>query len=541
MWTLPHPVPSLWLAALAVPILGGGCDDRSSPKIAPPTAAPAPKRPSLAKPPDIVSPAGIAKPPYQFSPEDAAFLDQVQRGCFNFFWHAWPGPVGGGGMVPDRASNPSVVSVAGVGFQLSAFVVGAERGWVTKDQAAARALAILQQLEAAPDNRKSGLFYHFIDGTTGGVAPGGYEHVVSTIDSALLFAGIISASSYFGGEVRAVGDRLVAAADWKFFTPSGPQGAGDGGGGGGGGGGVGDSSFPDMVCLGWKPADKSQPTGAGSLLNYQWLDCGDEHRLVTFLAVAAPEASHAIAPEVYYRLRRQVGEHADTGPMVWFPWSGALFVSFFAHCWIDYSAMGPDDPGALGQASRPRVDWWENARRTVRLHQIKAAENPRKLAGFGENGWGLSASDVKAGYAVPGVFPDALTVQGWLPQFDFAVPGLPVKDDFGDGTLAPYAAGSAIMFDPARAVAALRNYREVRGPDGTPLVWQDPGTNNGFGFRDAYNAGAGWVSQDFVSIDQGPLILAIENARSGLLWRTFGAHPVVRAGYERLGLKPPAR
>ena len=114
-------------------------------------------------------------------------------------------------------------------------------------------------------------------------------------------------------------------------------------------------------------------------------------------------------------------------------------------------------------------------------------------------------------------------------------------DDFGDGTLAPYAAGSSIMFDPARAVAALRHYHDLKAPDGSPLVWNDPAINNGFGFRDAFNAGTGWVARDFVSIDQGPLILAIENARTGLLWRVFHEHPIVRAGVERLRLgHPPA-
>ena len=112
-------------------------------------------------------------------------------------------------------------------------------------------------------------------------------------------------------------------------------------------------------------------------------------------------------PALYYRLRRQLGAHGDTGPMVWFPWSGALFTNFFAHCWIDYAGMGPDTPRAFGIANRSSVDWWENSRRAVRLHRLKAIENPKKVPTLGVNAWGLTASDYAGGYAVPGVFPRA--------------------------------------------------------------------------------------------------------------------------------------
>lgn len=464
-------------------------------------------------------------PPFVFSSQDEAFLDEVQRGCFEFFWRSWTPPAG---LAPDRSSKPSIVSVAGTGFQLSALVVGAERGWVTKDNAKARALAILKLLASNPNNRKAGLFYHFIDGESASVAKDGYEHVVSTIDSALLFAGILTASSYFGGEVAVIGDRLVLDADWRFFAPVEPP-------------------LPDMwpsfVSLGWRPKSLDKPTGDGDLLSYQWIDSGDEHRLVTFLAVAAPNPAFAIEPDSYYRLRRQLGQYGDSGPMNWFPWSGAMFVSFFAHCWIDYRAIGADDPAAFAFAIRPAVDWWENARRSTRLHQLKAIKNPKKLAGFGELGWGLSASDVKAGYAVPGVFPDPISIPGSLPEIDYPVPGRAVADDFGDGTLAPYAAGSTIMFDPVAAVKTLRHYREIARRDGFAPLWNDPPAANGFekgggfGFQDSFNLGTGWIAPDVVAIDAGPLLLSIENARTGLLWRTFHKHAIVQEGMKRLRME----
>jgi hypothetical protein len=114
------------------------------------------------------------------------------------------------------------------------------------------------------------------------------------------------------------------------------------------------------------------------------------------------------------------------------------------------------------------------------------------------------------------------------PEFDFATHT--PSDDWGDGTIAPYSAGCSIMFDPKAAMAALHRYRTIKG------LWSDPSTG-GYGFRDAFNLGTGWVAPDYVAIDQGPLILAIENARTGLVWRLFHEHPVVRAGVERLKMQ----
>ncbi len=462
----------------------------------------------------IGSEPGVARPPFGFSREDEQFLGDVERGAFNFLWNA--GASVGPGMVPDRTSKPAV-SVAGVGFQLSGICVGVERGWITREEGEGRATAILKALSSNPENRKAGMFFHFIDPTTAGQPKEAYEQVASTIDSSLLMAGVLTASQYFGGEVRALGDKLFREVDWSFFVmPSG-----------------GDPVNQGYISLGWKPKDHGAPTGDGSLLPFAWIDSGDEHRLVTFLAVCAPEASRRVEPGVYYRLRRQIGEYGDTGPFVWLPWSGAMFTAFFSHCWLDYAAMGPDNPSAFNIPNRPRVDWWENSRRTARMQKLKAIENPKKVPTLGEHAWGLTASDVQGGYAVPGLFPTPLPMPGAIPQIDYAV--FDAKDDYGDGTVAPYGAGSCIMFDPAGALDALRYYRSLARKNGSPLVWSDP-AKGGYGFFDAFNLGTGWVSSDCIAIDQGPLLLAIENARTGLLWRIFHAHPWVRDGMDRLRL-----
>lgn len=465
----------------------------------------------------IASAPGVPKPPFQFDQRDEALLEDIQRACFKYFWEAGH-PVSG--MIPDRTSKPTV-SIAGVGFQLSAFVIGAERGWVKKEDAAQRARSILQTIRDHPDNRNFGLFYHFIDGEHAGQPRQAYEFVVSTIDSALFLAGALTASAYFGGETAIIADELFREANWSAFVSHDSKNEYERG----------------FVSLAWKPLDISKPRGEGEFADYYWLDSGDEHRLVTFLGICAPEEHHRLDPALYYKLRRQIGKHTSGDTMVWFPYSGALFVSFFAHCWMDYSGMGVDDPSRFRVGNRPKVDWWENARRTTLMHRQKAIENPRKLPTLSENAWGLSASDTRSGYAVPGLFPTMLPMPGAKPNYDFAL--FFPNDNYGDGTIAPYAAGSAIMFTPRESIAALRYYRNLKAADGSPLVWREP-ASGGYGFKDSFNLGgssSAWVAEDYVSIDQGPLLLAIENARSGLIWRVFHSHPVVQSGMERVGLK----
>ncbi len=461
-------------------------------------------------------PAGVPVPPFRFSRKDERFLDEIQHATFRFFWDAVSPRTG---MVVDRTSV-STVSVAGVGFQLAAIPIGIERGWVTREQGLDRVLLILRSLMGNPTNRKAGLFYHYVNASDAGSNAAGYETVVSTIDSAILFAGAITAASYFGGEVRTIVDRMLDEANWAFFVPRDAA--------------VSKPYERGFISLAWKPQEKSAPTGDGALLPYYWVDSGDEQRLVTFLAAAATREAHRVPAETYFRMRRTLGRDEGGEPFAWFPWSGALFTNFFAHLWIDYPAMEPDDPGRLGVHSRPSIDWWENSRRAVHMHRRKAIANPLGVPTLGENAWGLTAGDSPVGYLVPGLFPTRVDVPGWRAEFDFST--VQPKDNYGDGTIAPYGAGASIMFEPEWALEALRHYRGLRAADGAPLAWRDA-ASGGFGFRDSVNLGKMWVAPDYVAIDQGPLLIAIENARTGRVWRWFGAHPAVQNAEKRLGMQ----
>ena len=454
-------------------------------------------------------PQSTPRPPFSFAPEDDALLDEIEHATFRYFWEAVD-PASG--MVPDR-TGAKAVSTAGLGYQLAAFAIGAERGYITKDEARARTLKILRELEANPHNRKAGVFFHFVDPSDAGPTTHGYETTASTIDSGILFAGMLTASSYFGGEIATIADRLFAEADWTFYVS-------------------GDEAKPferGYISLGWKPKDKHDPTGEGTLLPFYWADSGDEHLLVSFLAAAAPDEAHRPDPNIYYRLRRRLGQYEDIGPLVWFPWSGALFTNVFAHLWIDYAAMGVDDPEARGIDCRPRVDWWANSVMAAQMHRRKAIEAARRVPTLGPDAWGMTACDSAKGYSVPGVFPDPLPMPGCRPEFDFTTQT--PRDDYGDGTVAPYGAGMAVILTPRESIEAMRHYRSLKNADGTPVVWRSD-----LGFLDSFNSATGWVASDRVAIDQGALLLAIENARSGFVWEQFHAHRFVSGAMDRLGL-----
>ncbi|MHA7812587.1 MAG: glucoamylase family protein [Phycisphaerales bacterium] len=503
---------TLFSALISIPsVLGAsGCASSQHSK----SLAPDQNRPSTLHAQHVViePKAGIARPPFTFDAEDEELLEEIQQATFRYFIEAVSPETG---MVYDRTSS-DVVSVAGVGFQLAALPIGVERGWISRDKAAQHAELILNALMNEPSNRKAGLFYHFINPHDASARRVGRELVVSTVDSALLFSGMIVAGEYFRGDIKASVDQLLRDADWSFFLDK--PGAG----------------MPDTpyLSLGWKPANDAAPTGEGELLPYYWVDSGDEHRLSTLLGIAAPSQGHRVPSNVYWALRRQLGWHEGQGEIFWFPYSGALFTAFFAHLFVDYASLGTDNPQAHGMPQRARVDWWENSRRTVNLHRDRAIQNPQKLTTLGPELWGFSASDGPEGYLVSGQFPEQLPMEGAIPGRDFST--YSPLDNWGDGVIAPYAPGSSIMFEPTYAVQALRAARYAE-PNHADAIW----TQN-WGFRDAFrldqDGNVDWVAEDFVAISQGPLILAIENARSGLIWELFMSHPFIKDGLDRTGL-----
>ncbi|MEM8757661.1 MAG: glucoamylase family protein, partial [Planctomycetota bacterium] len=316
-------------------------------------------------------------------------------------------------------------------------------------------------------------------------------------------------------------DQLVAEGDWASYRLEQTS----------------DATIRGFISLGWE--DKGAVPFQQGLLPFAWADAGDEQRLTAFLAAAAPNEDFRVPISEYYRLRRTLGTTDNGDTVAWFPWSGALFTAFFSHCWIDYASRGADNPAAFGVANRPRIDWWENSRRTAVMHRDRSIDNPQQLPGFGPNSWGLSASDGEGRYIVPQMFPQLAGDQFGKPGFDHLL--IQPPDNWEDGTIAPYTAGSTIIFEPVNAVLALRFYRQLADVF-APGLWEDPAAG-GYGFADSFRFGAEgdveWVAGDRVAIDAGPLLLMIENARSGFVWETFESHPCIRAVRQQRGSRVP--
>ena len=480
----------LWVTVTALLALGG-CFGASSNSEAAEDSHESPVAPA-----DIVR---TATPEFNFSADDHLFLETIERGCFNYLWNEVGVP---GRLAKDRRTTPTA-SIAGIGFQLSSLPIAVERGWVTKGQAEERALRILHTLLDAPGNRRYGMFLHFVNVDNGRVFPP-FNNEVGTVDHALLLAGAMPAAMYFGGDVQRLVDDMIAQTDWRAFQVSPAK----------------------LVNFGWRPADNVTLSGdaPGEFMTTDWRYASDEERIIYFLAVGHPNPDRAVEPRCYYRLERHVKSRGDAQPFVVSP-TGSLFTYFFSHCWINYRGLGSDDPQRF-DCPGPRVDWYENSRRATLTHRQRCIDASQDFPTLSAERWGLAPS---------------MGQPGDKPGFDYIVPD--VKPNAWDvenlqrGTIAPYAAGTAIMFTPQESLVALKAFRDIKDATGAPLVWRDP-ADGGYGFADSFNLGQRVACDDNVAIDVGPMLLGIENARSGLIWRLFMEHPVARNAVERLGLAP---
>ncbi len=430
--------------------------------------------------------------------ESAAFLDTLAERTFLWFWDLGH-PVTG--LTPDRWPTRSFASIGATGFGLTAYPIGAERGWVARAAAARRTLNTLSFLWHARQDSSvvgaigyRGFYYHFLDPATGRR----FEDVeLSTIDTALLLAGVLFCQSYFDQKnavedsVRALADSLYFRVDWRWAQIR-----------------------PPTIALGWKPG--------GGHLPYDWRGY-NEAMILPLLALGSP--THPVAPEAWT---------AWTGGYRWGSFHGREHLGFaplfghqYSHVWVDFRGIRDDYMRAKG------IDYFENSRRAALAQRAYAIANPSGFRGYGERLWGLSACD--------GPLDDSVTIDGRARTFrTYAARGASFTEVTDDGTVAPTAAAGSIAFAPEVVIPTLVAMREDFGDR---LFGQ-------YGFVDALNPtlrepvplrhGAvdpalGWFDTDYLGIDQGPILAMIENHRSGLVWRTMRRNPHLVRGLQRAG------
>lgn len=452
---------------------------------------------------------GVVRPPRSVLGADRTdpFLEELQRRAFRFFWETTDASTG---LAPDRWPTESFSSIAAIGFALTAYPIGVERRWITREQGRERVLTTLNFLSHLPQGPQvsgtagyRGFFYHFLhmaDGTR-------FRDVeLSTIDTTLLLAGVLTCQQYFVGEhpdeerIRALADALYRRVEWTWITPR-----------------------PPVVAMGWYPERAGEP-GRG-FHHLDWYGY-DEAMILYVLALGSPTFPlHEEAWRRYtstYRWGSFYGwEHVGFAP---------LFGHFFSHAWIDFRGIQDEYMRSKG------VDYFENSRRAALAQRAYATDNPGGFVGYGPEEWGLSACDGPADVT--------LTYKGRPVRFfSYAARGASHTEVRDDGTITPYAAASSIPFAPEVAIPTVRAlYQRHRAH-----IWGQ------YGFWDAFNRsftftgvrlahgrvipGFGWVDNDYLGIDQGPVVVMIENYRSGLIWRLMRENPYVQAGLRRAGFR----
>lgn len=441
--------------------------------------------------------ADRALPP--LSARAQALLDTLEQRTFAFFWERTDPATG---LTPDRWPTPSFSSIAAVGFALTAYPIGVERGYVGRAAAADRVLTTLRFFWTAPQGPEAsgtlghqGFFYHFLD-MASGRRFGTVE--LSTVDTAILLAGALFCQQYFDGAdateqaIRAYADSLYRRANWQWAQ-----------------------ARPPGIVLGWTPET--------SFHDLDWRGY-NEAMLVYLLALGSP--TFPVEPEAWgqwvstYRWGRFYDqEHLGFAP---------LFGHHYSHVWVDFRGIRDSYMRARG------IDYFENSRRATWAQRAYAIANPDRWTGYSQDVWGFTASDGPA---------DVTLDDGGRSRrfFTYAARGVSFTEIRDDGTIAPTAAAGSLPFAPEIVVPSLVVMRERYGE----------GLFGQYGFLDAFNPtfrwqdvtlrhgrvipGLGWFDTDYLGIDQGPILAMLANHRADLVWKHMRRSPYVLRGLRRAG------
>jgi hypothetical protein len=422
---------------------------------------------------------------------DAEMLDLLRRETFDYFRNEVSPQ---NGLTADKTQPGSPASIAAVGMALSVYTVAAERQLLTRTEAVARTLTVLRFFQSShqgpePDaTGYKGFYFHFLDMQTGRRA---WQCELSTIDTAIFMAGVLTAANYFvqknkeESEIRELAEFLYGRVDWQWALDN-----------------------ARTICHGWKPES--------GFLPYRWDTNYSEALILYVLALGSP--TFPVDPRGYEEW---------TSTFQWkkfheieYLYAGPLFIHQMSHLWLDFRGIRDDFN------RKTAIDYFENSRRATYVHRQYAIDNPMGFAHYHKYGWGLTASD--------GPGPAILKVNGVQREFyDYTGRGAPFGPD--DGTISPWAVVASLPFAPEIVIDTIRHAIERLG-----LKGQSP-----YGFDASYNATFpetgknqhGWVSPWIFGLNQGPIILMIENFQSELVWKTVRKCRYITEGLRRAGFR----
>lgn len=462
---------------------------------------PPPPEPAAPKP-DVVliEPVLPERPP---RPELPPLFRDIEKRTFQFFWDTTNER---NGLTPDRYPSRPFASVASIGYALTAYPIGIENGWVSRTQAVDRTLTTLRFLRDIPQGPQrtgkgghKGFYYHFLDMQQGHRYDSWVE--LSSVDTALLMMGVLFAQAYYDSddprerEIRRIADQLYRKVDWTWLQQREP-----------------------LISMGWFPES--------GFIVHDWMGY-NEAMLLYVLALGSP--THPVSPDAWTVWTRTYDHD-------WGVYYGQEYLSFgplfghqYSHVWIDYRDI-------QDQYMRERgIDYFLNSRRAALAHREYAIANPMKWKDYGENVWGLTASD--------GPQNTRQIYRGEEREFrHYSSRGAGLRENFDDGTIAPTAAISSIVFAPEVVIPATE---EMHRRYGDYLY-------SSYGFLDSFNPsfdfeiplktgrlvpGKGWVASDYIGIDQGPILAMIANYRNEFVWTVMKKSPYIRKGLEQAGFR----
>jgi exo beta-1,2-glucooligosaccharide sophorohydrolase (non-reducing end) len=395
-------------------------------------------------------------------------LTMVQEATFRYFWDfAHPTC----GLARERDTSGDIVTLGGSGFGIMALMVGIERGFITRSQGAERMLKIVNFLKSA--DRFHGAWPHWMNGKTGKVVPfSTKDDGGDLLESALMIQGLLAARHYFNNaddsekQIVSTITNLWESVEWDWFRKNnGP-----------------------VLYWHWSP-------------DYDWqmnmpIRGWNEGMIVYLLAIASPthglpaslwnsgwtNSSNYLNGKTFYDYKIDVG----------WDYGGPLFFT-------QYSFIGFDPRNRMDSFT----NYFENNKNITLVNRAYCIQNPKGFKGYGENCWGLSASDDPVVYYL-------------------AHQPASANDN---GTITPTAAISAMVYTPDYSIEALKYFYRNLGNK----LW------NEYGFYDAFNQQLNWYATSSLAIDEGPIIAMIENYRTGLIWKNFMQNQEIKTALDAIG------
>jgi hypothetical protein len=424
----------------------------------------------------------------ELSEKSLKLLSRLQADAFKYFLEEVNLK---NGMIVDSTKKGWPASIAAIGLALSCYPVGVAHDLLTREEAAERTLTTLRffaqsEQSTSPDaTGYKGFYYHFLDMKTGRRA---WESELSTVDSAFLIAGMLAAAAYFNDdtakedEIRKLADKLYRRVDWQWAT-----------------------NKAESLTQGYKPKH--------GFLRYRYKGY-DESLLLYVLGLGSPTSP--LPPESY---------HARNTKYLWkkiygyeYLYAAPLFTHQLSHVWLDMR-------GIQDQFMREHdLDYFENSRRATYVHREYGRRNPKQWEGYSEVCWGLTACE--------GPGPKVLRIKGKKRKFfDYVARGAPYGPD--DGTVAPWAVVASLPFAPEIVLPTLEHFKATEV--GKHRYGLEATFNTTFPGEDCRKCG--WLSPWHYGINQGPIVLMIENYRTGFLWELIRQCPYVITGLRRAGFK----